>query len=268
MRGPLKLISETPSFGVQKGTVLLRSTTLAQPQEFPLTVTSWQPDTIDVLLPARPQSIDLVYRISVRGPQVVCILDQPIAIGGDPLCTGLKVEPEKPNWGDQIILTPNKSFTSTGGDVLLTGTVADSTAQVVEPLPSHWRPGVQQVEATLPGSPPAIRVAYVISIHGRDRDITCISPQLDIGILPPPRPSGRVRCRVWASGFQVRRQTWDHALEVDGKGDEVYWYVPAVVVELRSRRWYRAKTYRSKVLGDVNEYPQRIKAGGASDKGG
>ena len=75
------------------------------------------------------------------------------------------------------------------------------------------------------------------------------------------------RFRVTLNGFFVNHQTVDHALEVDGKGDEVYCVADVRLLNragdvlLRQRR-------QSAVFGDTNGFPDRRRAGSASDRGG
>ncbi len=76
-----------------------------------------------------------------------------------------------------------------------------------------------------------------------------------------------IRVRVAWKGFKVVQPTLDDPLQFDGKGDEVYY--AAMVFEIRGGQPIRApRLIRSKVMGDVNKYPRRVRAGNASDKGG
>lgn len=43
--------------------------------------------------------------------------------------------------------------------------------------------------------------------------------------------------RVTINGLYVRSESWDHAFEVDGKGDEVYIDVQARTVGRMARSW-------------------------------
>jgi hypothetical protein len=75
------------------------------------------------------------------------------------------------------------------------------------------------------------------------------------------------RFRVIANGFRVNQQTWDNALQVDGKADEVYLAGDVRVVD-RTGKTLLASHVRSLVMGDTNHFPDRVQAGSASDKGG
>lgn len=106
--------------------------------------------------------------------------------------------------------------------------------------------------------------------------------RVPITILPSSLlPRGRFR--VLINGFKAVHETGDHALEVDGKRDEIMLraeilesehtgFVPGSLgppptppqITLSSR----ARSVRSKVFGDINARPARIQAGSASDKGG
>jgi hypothetical protein len=99
---------------------------------------------------------------------------------------------------------------------------------------------------------------------------------------PPARQSGvpaRARFRVSLVRFAVNRETWDDALERDGKRDEVYVVAHALVYGVDGRLLSDWGPRRSRVLGDPTGRPERIPAGstpanpglfgiGASDAGG
>lgn len=95
-----------------------------------------------------------------------------------------------------------------------------------------------------------------------------LNKKIDTGGRPLPHaPARRTRFRVVLNGFFVNHQTVDHALQVDGKGDEVYCVADVLlynregVLLLRQRR-------QSAVLGDTAGFPQRLPAGSAGDSGG
>ena len=72
--------------------------------------------------------------------------------------------------------------------------------------------------------------------------------------------------RVIVAGFTATRATWDHALEVDGKGDEVF-LSTRIVYRVR-RKKSSTDQFATPVLGDTNGYTNRIQAGSASALGG
>lgn len=78
----------------------------------------------------------------------------------------------------------------------------------------------------------------------------------------------RGRYRVTLLGFTCHNQTWDHTLQVDGKDDEVYVVGNVRVVNRAGAVIQAPGTSRSETMGDTNGYPQRMRAGSASDKGG
>jgi hypothetical protein len=81
------------------------------------------------------------------------------------------------------------------------------------------------------------------------------------------RSQGRGRYRIVINGFTVNHETWDHALEVDGKGDEVYF--SAIVQTLNKNGDQLSYSEpRTKTMGDINGFPGRVQAGSRSDKGG
>lgn len=75
------------------------------------------------------------------------------------------------------------------------------------------------------------------------------------------------RYRVVINGFHVQAETWDDALNWDGKHDEVY-AVAAVQAWNKDGKVIYSSVPSSPVLGDVNGLPGRIKAGSASKLGG
>ena len=75
------------------------------------------------------------------------------------------------------------------------------------------------------------------------------------------------RYRVVINGFHVQSETWDDALNWDGKHDEVY-AVAAVQAWDRNGKVIYSSVPSSPVLGDVNGLPGRVKAGSASKLGG
>jgi len=74
--------------------------------------------------------------------------------------------------------------------------------------------------------------------------------------------------RITVNGFHVEAETWDDALELDGKRDEVF-------ITVRAQRFRRdgaptgpGTQLVTPVMGDVNGLPGRVRAGSASDLGG
>jgi hypothetical protein len=87
---------------------------------------------------------------------------------------------------------------------------------------------------------------------------------------PPPAPTAQAarsgRYRVTLLGASVYRETWDTALQTDGKGDEVFFVTD--VQEFTPRGAFVPVRRKTPVYGDINGFPQRIQAGSRSDKGG
>jgi len=79
----------------------------------------------------------------------------------------------------------------------------------------------------------------------------------------PPR---RTMVRLTINGFKADHETFDHQLEVDGKGDEVF--VTAIVGEINAPTNRTFPLLKTTVYGDVNGFPDRIKAGTRSSQGG
>ena len=85
---------------------------------------------------------------------------------------------------------------------------------------------------------------------------------------PAPTPAGGGTYRVTLTGFRVNHETYDTALETDGKGDEIR--VMATVEEIGpdGRATAAPRTLQTPVYGDINNFPKRIQAGSRSSKGG
>jgi hypothetical protein len=69
--------------------------------------------------------------------------------------------------------------------------------------------------------------------------------------------------QIVVCGWKCVKETIDHALEVDGKGDEVW-----VTARFQGPNESNSTVVRTKTMGDVNDKPGRVQAGSRSDKGG
>ena len=78
----------------------------------------------------------------------------------------------------------------------------------------------------------------------------------------------RGRYRVVLNGFTAYRQTFDHPLQIDGKGDEVYFATYVARFDTTSPSLVDHEVITSKVHGDVNGFPERKQVGLASGRGG
>lgn len=81
----------------------------------------------------------------------------------------------------------------------------------------------------------------------------------------------RARFRVTLTGFEVARETWDDALERDGKRDEVFLVHEARVLDAAGNVLAASGVQRGSVMGDVNRddwRTSRVLAGTASALGG
>jgi hypothetical protein len=83
------------------------------------------------------------------------------------------------------------------------------------------------------------------------------------------QPAGKLggRYRVVVEGFTANSESWDHALQVDGKGDEVF--VSANVI-YRDREEVPLLTdeVSTRTMGDTNGFGERVAAGTANGAGG
>lgn len=85
-----------------------------------------------------------------------------------------------------------------------------------------------------------------------------------------PAPSGEYMVTI--NGFWVTSETWDHAGEVDGKGDEVYLSTGTKVLDASGNPVLDVQggglVSRSKVMGDTNQQNNRLACGSRSSAGG
>jgi hypothetical protein len=77
----------------------------------------------------------------------------------------------------------------------------------------------------------------------------------------------QAKFRVTLNGFAVNQETWDHALEVDGKRDEVYIRYDTRLINNEATSLL-ASNDRTKIMGDTNGFSDRVLAGSASSLGG
>jgi hypothetical protein len=79
----------------------------------------------------------------------------------------------------------------------------------------------------------------------------------------------RGRYRVSLTGFTVQSQTYDHLLQIDGKGDEVFLATHVMQFDTTSTSLVVSnEVLTSKIYGDINGFSYRVKAGTAGFTGG
>jgi hypothetical protein len=78
----------------------------------------------------------------------------------------------------------------------------------------------------------------------------------------------RGRYRVVLTGFTVNQQSYDNPLQLDGKGDEVYFAAYVARFDTTAADLVDQQILSTKVHGDVNGFPERKQAGFASGRGG
>ena len=85
----------------------------------------------------------------------------------------------------------------------------------------------------------------------------------------PPTDPMRGRYRVSLTGFTVRAQSYDHPLQIDGKGDEIYLATQVMAFDTASAGLViDNRVLTSRVYGDVNRFSYRVRAGNAGPTGG
>ena len=78
----------------------------------------------------------------------------------------------------------------------------------------------------------------------------------------------RGKYRVTLNGFTVQRQTYDHFLQLDGEGDEIYFATYVAVLDTGSADVLQHWVVTSRAMGDREGYPDRVQMGHNSSKGG
>lgn len=93
-------------------------------------------------------------------------------------------------------------------------------------------------------------------------------PKQRSNTAPAERIPGSVRYRVTLNGFTALRQTYDHPLQIDGKGDEVYAAAWVAEVDTASPELAKHWVVRTRTMGDQNGFANRVRMGSASPLGG
>ncbi len=93
-------------------------------------------------------------------------------------------------------------------------------------------------------------------------------PKQRSNAAPAERIPGSVRYRVTLNGFTALRQSYDHPLQIDGKGDELYAAAWVAEVDTASPEVAKHWVVRSRTMGDRNGFANRVKMGSASPLGG
>jgi hypothetical protein len=93
-------------------------------------------------------------------------------------------------------------------------------------------------------------------------------------LLPAPAPAQtepppmRGRYRVTLNGFTVQRQTLDNFFQTDGKGDEIYFATYVAELDTLTSDIVKHWVVTSRAMGDQNGFPDRVRMGMNSSKGG
>jgi len=76
------------------------------------------------------------------------------------------------------------------------------------------------------------------------------------------------RYRATINGFWCRNETWDDALNWDGKHDEVFLSINRKEVDANGNELRPVLNTESEIFGDTWNLPNRVQAGSASNRGG
>jgi len=86
-----------------------------------------------------------------------------------------------------------------------------------------------------------------------------VPPPPPPGTAPPPPASGKYRVTI--NGIHVNHETWDTALQTDGKGDEIFLMIDVRYLIAGINPVGPPNVFTTVVYGDTNGFPNRIKAG-------
>jgi hypothetical protein len=142
-----------------------------------------------------------------------------------------------------------------------------TTPQPGAPTTARLAPSSQAVLQQLPQGTP-LRVAEAAPVP---LTTTALAPAA-VAPAPAPTPipatpvSGRYR--VVANGFSVIHESYDDMLSRDGKYDEVYGGFTMLHFDRKTGDVLDRDLRRTKVLGDIQNFPDRLRAGTASGTGG
>jgi hypothetical protein len=104
---------------------------------------------------------------------------------------------------------------------------------------------------------------------GDCRGASATSPAPPAGSSAGAARTGRFR--VTLNGFTVNRQTFDHALDADGKSDEIFFLNKVALYRKDAQGGVSVRfmpILDSRIMGDVNGHSGRVRAGSAGDQGG
>lgn len=204
----------------------------------------------------------------------------------DPACCNAMSPPGQPltgnGWQDGVLTTPGTyayrviATTATGvisgevsfvyrgpgttvGGAVASGTGTTGTATAVAPAGATvLAPGVPLLT-----SPTATATATPV--------VQPSAPPAPAPTAPAPAPTPRPatgRYSIVLAGFAVTRESLDDALERDGKRNEAYGAAAVVAWDRSLNQLREFRFEKTREYGDVNQFPDRIKAGSASMQGG
>lgn len=165
------------------------------------------------------------------------------------------------------ITTPSAGSTASSTPPPSTSTPAPSSAAAVPSSPvATALPVATTNTAVLVRSPtsavPAGRLAPAVAAAPAPAPVSVV-PAAPAAPMPV---SGRYR--VVANGFSVIHESYDDFLSRDGKYDEVYGGFTMLHFDRKTGDVLDRDLRRTKVLGDIHNFPDRLRAGSASGTGG
>jgi hypothetical protein len=232
--------------------------------------TTWSPDALLVQLPMPFPAAPNQIRITIVGATgtTQCTATANIDLSDtliNPLLYVVAVPPAAP-LGSQVFLVgglPGFQFHETEHSPIVLNCAVGTGSANLTASARGW--GTNILTVTLPGSYMCDLVATPTSMIRLGMSSTGI-PLIVLAALPSTGPL-QGRFRLVLNGFRVEHETADHVLEVDGKGDEVFFQIHVAEVNVVAGS-VSTVTKVSKTFGDISGFPDRVQAGSRSLQGG
>jgi len=162
--------------------------------------------------------------------------------------------------------------------IRVTTPAATNTAVATPSTPPASAPPASS-PAAIPSSPvlsavPVLRTATLapVGVALAPAPAATLAPAPATTLAPAPAAAEATpvsgRYRVVANGFSVIHESYDDFFSRDGKYDEVYGGFTVFHYDRKTGEVLDRDLRRTKVLGDVNNFPDRLRAGTGSGSGG
>ncbi|MEO8089648.1 MAG: fibronectin type III domain-containing protein [Gemmatimonadales bacterium] len=171
------------------------------------------------------------------------------------------------------VTTPSGGSTASSTPPPSTSTPAPSSAAAVpsSPVITALPPATTNTAVVLrspTSAVPAGRHAFAVAAEPAPAPAPAPAPVAAVPAPAAPPMPVSARYRVVANGFTVIHESFDDQLSRDGKYDEVYGGFTMLHYDRSTGNVLDRDLRRTKVLGDINNFPDRLRAGSGSGSGG